>query len=123
MKYILITLLLLSVTFLQAQSNTTRIAALEKQQTAFKSDIKFLRAGKTADSLNIIFLMNLTNQLSSVVAKSIELQSQQFVINKALMDSIIVLKVLAIKEVSLYIDTKSLGFKEDTVYNPQYYKK
>lgn len=52
MKLIIIGLFLVPFIGL-TQTTTSRLAALEKQQTVFKADIKFLRAGKTADSIAI----------------------------------------------------------------------
>ena len=55
---ITLTIFLLSAIWCNAQTNTERIAALEKWVTTAKADIKFLRAGKTTDSLRIKVLQD-----------------------------------------------------------------
>lgn len=62
MKILIITILLLSAIWCKAQTNSQRIAALEKQQTVFKADIAYLRKGKTADSIRIKILQDSINK-------------------------------------------------------------
>jgi hypothetical protein len=127
MKYILIIIFLLSGIYSQAQLSTNQnkqVTGMIKTETdKLYTEIKWLKSGKTADSLSIIFLTNLNNQLANTISKLIEFQTQQTKLNISTVDSFSVLRAIASKELNLYIDTKSLGFKQDTLYNPQFYKK
>ena len=130
MKYLIIISLLISVKCL-AQSNTDRINALEKWSTQAKAQlkadsiaIKYLKAGKTSDSLQInllnaqqLFLQNSITQLNASITKIISDQASILFLTTTLKDTTVQLRKDIPTYLNLYIDTiTGLNFKKDTLY-------
>jgi len=123
MKLLLIILLLITVKT-QAQTNTQRIADLEKWRTVAKAQLKadsiaiaWIKSEKSKDSIKLINAITEINKLQTSVTTLFSQTTSLAATNNVLKDSITAVKKLIPSYLILYVDTaKGLNFKNDTLY-------
>jgi len=123
MKFLLIILLLITVKT-QAQTNTQRIADLEKWRTVAKAQLKadsisiaWIKSEKSKDSIKLINAIVEMNKLQTSVTTLFSQTTNLAATNNALRDSIAAVKKLIPSYLTLYVDTtRGLNFKNDTLY-------
>jgi len=124
MKLIFITILLLTGIWSYAQTNTQRIADLEKWRTIAKAQLKadsitlvWMKSEKSKDSIRLNTAIAEISKLNTHVTTLFAQTTNLAITNNALKDSIVAVKKLIPSYLTLYVDTtKGLNFKNDTLY-------